>query len=541
MCATFSSGDVEKRVENANGEEIGVITAIEGKADVARVEPRSDVMDSTRAALGWSGTHEDTITIHADAVDEISSQAVRLRAESMIETDASTDASPDSTADVESDDPDPRNKREAEGPTVVESTSETADAEPSPADPAGTSDLDERDADRSGDSDADESDGADPDEADEFEPFDAAEATTAAEEPEPIGEPAIDSAGSGPGGGERDSTAVPDATDDVKVSEASETSEPEELNLADELNIGIDADSLEDVGGSDDDRESDRAAASGDRDLTDDVSRGVDVEAAVDDPGAEAGDDANDIESMDLADALDRGADLESVAEAEADESDASKTMELAAERGGNEEPAAKIDPGVDAVSAAEPDSESKLEIDPETLAGPGADLESGTETAARRSGPDESTSTADGEGRSESDRGRSSSRSSERGGRSSPVDAAFAAQRTAMRAAIEGPLQVQRRTLELTSATTRNYFETVAAMTTPADDTREERQSLEAAESEPNGERRSRTLEERREHIRELQDRVNERLDRGDDRIADLFERQIDLLERYQQQLDRD
>lgn len=50
MCARVSREDVDKPVENANGDVIGTVIAVED--DRAVVEPKAGVMDSIRAALG---------------------------------------------------------------------------------------------------------------------------------------------------------------------------------------------------------------------------------------------------------------------------------------------------------------------------------------------------------------------------------------------------------------------------------------------------------------------------------------------------------
>ena len=50
MSATFTDDDIEKAVENANGEVIGTVTAVEG--DTARLEPRTGFLNSIRATLG---------------------------------------------------------------------------------------------------------------------------------------------------------------------------------------------------------------------------------------------------------------------------------------------------------------------------------------------------------------------------------------------------------------------------------------------------------------------------------------------------------
>lgn len=73
---TFTGDDVAKRVENANGEVIGTVTDVDG--ETARIQPRSGMVDSIKAALGWRRPREEGVTIRADAVSEITTETVRL-------------------------------------------------------------------------------------------------------------------------------------------------------------------------------------------------------------------------------------------------------------------------------------------------------------------------------------------------------------------------------------------------------------------------------------------------------------------------------
>lgn len=81
MSPTFTDDDVGKRVENANGEEVGVIAAIDG--NTAHVDPDPGITDSIKAALGWESGSEDTLTLDAAAVSQISGNTVRLEGESL--------------------------------------------------------------------------------------------------------------------------------------------------------------------------------------------------------------------------------------------------------------------------------------------------------------------------------------------------------------------------------------------------------------------------------------------------------------------------
>ncbi len=76
MRATFSEDDVDKPVENAAGETVGVVAAVEG--DVARVKPDPSAVESIKSSLGWEKGAEYRVALDPDAVREITPDAVRL-------------------------------------------------------------------------------------------------------------------------------------------------------------------------------------------------------------------------------------------------------------------------------------------------------------------------------------------------------------------------------------------------------------------------------------------------------------------------------
>lgn len=86
MSAAFTEDDVEKPVENANGEEIGTVATVED--GTAYVEPRSGVMDTIRSALGWTTGRDDAVPIREESVDEITDDAIRLAGETLDSIDA---------------------------------------------------------------------------------------------------------------------------------------------------------------------------------------------------------------------------------------------------------------------------------------------------------------------------------------------------------------------------------------------------------------------------------------------------------------------
>ncbi|WP_126663903.1 hypothetical protein [Haloterrigena salifodinae] len=78
MSPSFTSDDVGKPVETADGERVGVVADVD--PETAYVEPASDVGDSTRAALDW-GSGEEAVPLADSAVGEWTGDAIRLEAE----------------------------------------------------------------------------------------------------------------------------------------------------------------------------------------------------------------------------------------------------------------------------------------------------------------------------------------------------------------------------------------------------------------------------------------------------------------------------
>lgn len=77
MCATFTADDVGKTVENDEGGAVGVVVSVED--DTAFVEPDPGVVDSLRAALGWSSDPQDAVPLHESDVRTVD-ETIRLEA-----------------------------------------------------------------------------------------------------------------------------------------------------------------------------------------------------------------------------------------------------------------------------------------------------------------------------------------------------------------------------------------------------------------------------------------------------------------------------
>ncbi|WP_312910823.1 hypothetical protein [Natronosalvus caseinilyticus] len=77
MCATFTADDVGKTVENDEGTAVGVVVSVED--DTAFVEPDPGIVDSLRAALGWSSDPQDAVPLHESDVRAVD-ETIRLEA-----------------------------------------------------------------------------------------------------------------------------------------------------------------------------------------------------------------------------------------------------------------------------------------------------------------------------------------------------------------------------------------------------------------------------------------------------------------------------
>lgn len=76
MTERFSEADVGKTVENADGETVGIVAAVEG--GTAHVDPDPGLLDSILATIGWKTDPEETVPIEASDVDEVTADGIRL-------------------------------------------------------------------------------------------------------------------------------------------------------------------------------------------------------------------------------------------------------------------------------------------------------------------------------------------------------------------------------------------------------------------------------------------------------------------------------
>ncbi|MFC7230481.1 hypothetical protein ACFQMM_02235 [Saliphagus sp. GCM10025308] len=77
MSARFTPEDVGKRVINEHGDDVGMVTDVEGST--AYVEPDPGITDSIKAALGWGSPSDEAITLEESDVSDVTRTEVHLR------------------------------------------------------------------------------------------------------------------------------------------------------------------------------------------------------------------------------------------------------------------------------------------------------------------------------------------------------------------------------------------------------------------------------------------------------------------------------
>jgi len=73
---TINDSDEGKKVVNANGDQIGMVTSVE--SGMAHVDPDPGVTDKIKARLGWEEADRDTYTLPKEAIGEITDDEIRL-------------------------------------------------------------------------------------------------------------------------------------------------------------------------------------------------------------------------------------------------------------------------------------------------------------------------------------------------------------------------------------------------------------------------------------------------------------------------------
>ncbi|WP_222918748.1 helix-hairpin-helix domain-containing protein [Natrinema sp. SYSU A 869] len=442
MCATFSPDDIDKTVENANGEVIGTVTEIEG--GTAHVKPRSGVMDSIRAALGWERATGDTVVIREGAVGTISDDVIRLGPEPKDpETAARTDiddAGRDSEPDVivdrgpDSDEADeiepsesaaagdrnppgdPVEERggadelypddEIGGADELEETQEThpaadtddADADTAFDEPVADDDSFEADEQREFDAPSAADEIVDTDARDGLKDTAAIDETASTDEPdaaetdEAAGANAVDESTEIGDSDERTDLEDPSRTDESGRTEidssdnADESGAPDEaastVDMADERGATDGIQSTE-TGTTEEGRAGESQSASAGSADANEIDRTVESNSFEDvSDGLDDAEERNPAEDMGLADELDNGIDIESTAES----NETAEHEETAHSRPSEEENLVdELDRGSDIESVTDDDRETDPDIDPDAISGEQTGAEAGVEMVDRR------------------------------------------------------------------------------------------------------------------------------------------------------------
>lgn len=74
----LSTADEGKTLMDAEGEEIGVVTAVDPEAQVAYVDPEPGIGDAIIQGLGYGDANEDDIEVPSDSVATVTDTEVRV-------------------------------------------------------------------------------------------------------------------------------------------------------------------------------------------------------------------------------------------------------------------------------------------------------------------------------------------------------------------------------------------------------------------------------------------------------------------------------
>ena len=74
---TFTEADEGKRVVNASGDKIGVISGV--RDDTVYVDADPSISDRIRARLGWDSVDEDDYVLEETKIDTVTDDEVRLK------------------------------------------------------------------------------------------------------------------------------------------------------------------------------------------------------------------------------------------------------------------------------------------------------------------------------------------------------------------------------------------------------------------------------------------------------------------------------
>ncbi|WP_049969799.1 hypothetical protein [Haladaptatus cibarius] len=75
--ASLSDEDEGKFLMDAEGEQLGIVSEVEG--DTAFVDPDPNIAEAWLEVFGWSSADEDDLSVPADAIETVTDKEVRLR------------------------------------------------------------------------------------------------------------------------------------------------------------------------------------------------------------------------------------------------------------------------------------------------------------------------------------------------------------------------------------------------------------------------------------------------------------------------------
>lgn len=76
--AVLSTEDEGKFLMDVEGEQLGIVTAVDSAEQVASVEPDPDLAESWVQGLGFGDADADNITVPADAIETVTDSELRV-------------------------------------------------------------------------------------------------------------------------------------------------------------------------------------------------------------------------------------------------------------------------------------------------------------------------------------------------------------------------------------------------------------------------------------------------------------------------------
>jgi len=77
MPSNISDDEVGKEVVDAQGEQVGIVSAV--RHGTAYIDPEPGITDKIRTKLGWEDTDEADYPLQEEAIDTITDDEIRLQ------------------------------------------------------------------------------------------------------------------------------------------------------------------------------------------------------------------------------------------------------------------------------------------------------------------------------------------------------------------------------------------------------------------------------------------------------------------------------